>query len=443
VPLPQPVFPNIPPFQYSTIPGEVTGKRITGQHMNTFKSLIISVLIVAPLVSVYAAAPEKKKPLTLDVSKAIPLRESKYNIQPFSISFYALGEGGEQGAIKKVSNAETNDLSLDVWFDTGSIETVIPYGALDKSKLTVLKKNVSYFMCPSCDQVKGTLFLKSTDGTIYTLRDYVFYARKMNDGSADAPDDRLGGKTCGGGIVGGRWGAGSLAHALSKAYSPNHIGVGIISLPGSDINKGYSTLHSYLSITPERESNLFKSMTWISNMDHPSFYDAVPGFSVTFKFAPTTNNPTPPADITVDHLAGTIDTGAPDLELKISEADPQYTAAYAPYFKGPLVGWMNDPNHAVFNAVTLGQKNRVTVSLKCDDNKTASYQFTLDPESKEANGNPSGAFVCKWTSGHPFGNFNKRFNVGNSPYFFWNYILFDMTNKKMGIYKCENEVRFP
>jgi hypothetical protein len=166
-------------------------------------------------------------------------------------------------------------------------------------------------------------------------------------------------------------------------------------MPGADINKGYKTLHSYLSITPKRESNLFKSMTWISNMDYPSFYDAVPGFSVSFKFAPTTNSPTPLADIQVDHLAGTIDTGAPDLELKISEADPQYTAA--------------------------------------------SYQFTLDPESKDANGNPSVAFVCTWTSGHPFGNYHKRFNVGNSPYFFWNYILFDMTNKKMGIFKCDNE----
>jgi hypothetical protein len=173
-------------------------------------------------------------------------------------------------------------------------------------------------------------------------------------------------------------------------------------------------------------------------MDYPSFYDAVPGFSVSFKFAPTENSPTPPSDIHIDNLAGTIDTGAPDLELKLSEDDPQYKTTYSPYFKGPLVSWMNDPNHTVFNSITLGQGNTVKVSLKCDDNKTASYQFTLDPESKDANGNPAGAFACKWTSVHPFGGCNKRFNVGNSPYFFWNYILFDMTNKKMGVFRCDD-----
>ena len=382
-------------------------------------------------------------PKTLSTAKAIPLRDSKYRPAPFAISFEGKGPDGNTGAIK-----ELNGISYDVWYDTGSVALVIPYAALDRSKISVIQTKTSYHTFGLCDLVKGNLFLKSQDGTYYTLEDFVLYARYTPDGQ-DAPEDRGIPNNWGGGIAGGipkcignpkdPNSIKSVSYALTEKYSPDHMGVGIISEPGADIKVGYKTLKSYLSFIPAELSNINSDIAWLtkpSTMNMWTFIDTVPGFSVQFKFAPTADVPNPPSSLIAEDLVCTIDTGAPDLEVQISKDDPQLSDPYKPYFKGPLQGWMGKDTQT-FGSCTLGMGTQVDITCKCDT-KSVSYRFDVDTQTRLADGSsPAIVYIGKYNSGAPFANLPKRFNLGNTVYFFWHGVLFDLKNERFGIYIAE------
>jgi hypothetical protein len=367
---------------------------------------------------------------SFDTAAAIPLRNHIYRGNDFCVSLTGSAIGGPAGTAP-----------YEVLFDTGSWTTSLPYGILDKTKITVLEKNIKDGWGNLADKVKGQLILTSRDGkTKYAIDDYVFFALKKTDGS-DAPDDRK--SKWSRAILGAfpsatPWGPKlpSLPYAIAQKYSPpNEVGLGIISAGGSDIASDWDECKAYLKIG--NDPKISARLNWRN--DVPLFRgrsgfipEAVPGFTVTFSF-PKVNGQTV-ADIVVSNLIATIDTGAPELNMRVGSNNPHRQVAYQTFFtdKGP--GWMK----AKYKADSLCAASGVAVRIGFTGSSghSSSYQFTTSAFGSAKL--PTHVIVGDWSGMVPWpvgkSTPENRINLGNTIYFYCPVYFWDITHKRVGIY---------
>lgn len=345
------------------------------------------------------------KALSLDFSSAIPLRGHVYRDNQFAVSLTG-------SAIKGVY--ESN-------FDTGSWTTSLPYGCLDKTKITVLKRNVRDCWGNLADLVKGQLILTSSDGnTKYSVDNYEFYAMKNSNGT-DMPDDRT--AKWSSSIVGAFPSDNSLPMAIAKKYSTNGIALGIISEAASDnIGADWSTFKSYLKIG--NDQNLNSNLNWRNNAN----FHCPAGFKATLQF-PSVNGTTVP-DLVCSDLLATCDTGAPDLSMRLKSDDPQRRAPYQQFFDPNLSPNWYGPSKA------QGAKPGVTVKFDFtgSSGKTDSWKFTTANSGYV----PNTCIIGDWSAGVPWSVTDQtpinRINMGNSIYFYCPVFYWDVTNNRVGIY---------
>ena len=358
----------------------------------------------------------------------IPLRDPVHRAYQYTI------------AVK--GSAINGTTPYELHFDTGSWTTSIPGGALDFSQVTVITQDVTTDWGRPADLVEGQLSVETVDGTVYTLDNYRFYALKESHGGAYLPDDRT--QPYGNGAIMGAFPSPypyrneqSFPYLLTEKYAANNQGMGIVSTcvpTDKGLSAGWHLMDSYLQIgnTPEITDYLLwrhDAPKWIPN---PGFYpEAVPGFQVAIDF-PNTNE----RIVTSDSLVATVDTGAPDLTLRLDAADPQYAQPFATHFvkDGPWVNW-NDDYRA--DAMTLLNAS-VTIIFTDDKGTAQSYNYDVGSDPYHAYQTPASLFAGRWAGNVPWKpatpSFPKyRINLGNSVYFFWPVYYWDIANARVGI----------
>ncbi len=359
----------------------------------------------------------------------------------------------------------------EIHYDTGSWSTTIPKCLLDPTKYTVLKKDVKNVWNILCDLVIGDITITKADGKTITLKDYVFFASKSTMKEKDASNNWKEDITSDVGEAYSTHGASILgafpsitstdgikpvpyrvAEMEAKANDKANFGYGSLiykNVPylvfgledsyinqlkyrsdvpnwksGSDINDAYK----------EEIKKYFTSKT-ASVPDYlipPSKVDfapeAVPGFQIQISFPGSQLK----SITTSDTLIATIDTGAPDLTLKLGADDPQNKKEYKNYFKpdGPWKGWNSyyrNETKTLVNAV-------VKVNFTGNDCKTYSYTFDV---GNDVNISPKSLYATNWNSSAPWPvsqpEFPKhRINLGNTIYQNVTMFYYDIKNKRVG-----------
>lgn len=355
----------------------------------------------------------------LDKSKMIPLRDSK-----------------KYQFVARLKGSAINSLNTpyDIHFDTGSWTTSIPGGALNLDKIKVLKENTTDPWGNLADLVSGQFILESVDGTSYELNDYIFFATKDKTTKKYLPDANSGFTTS---ILGAFPSIDpytrlpSVPFALTLKYAPDNMGLGIISDCYQDINKSWNSMKSYLQVG--NGSKILDKLNfrndipnWRNQQEfHP---EAVPGFKVKVKFADTDKI------IETSTLISTVDTGAPDMTLRLGANDPQNQAPFSPHFvkEGPWLNW--NSSQYLMNAKSL---INAIVSVEFNDSQGLinSYDF---PIGGSAYSTPTTLISGNWTGGVPYSlqspdGPSNRINLGNTIYFYCPVYFWDIKNKRVGI----------
>ncbi len=362
-------------------------------------------------------------PLVIDTSDAIPLRSAIYRKDQFNFSLRG-------SAIKGTTPYEAN-------FDTGSLQTCLPYGALNKANLTVIQTNVRTVWGKLADKVTGQLMLKSRDGlTDYTIDNFTIYAMKNEDGN-DMADDRTAQwsvSICGAGPTDN-----SIVAALMAKYStgPNGLGAGIISeSPGGNLASNWSSHKSYLKFGNDpaiaSRLNWYHWSPWFNGQTE---FDAltIPGFKFTYKF-PAVSGLTHP-DIVIPNQIATIDSGAPEFVMRLGPSDPHRQPPYSQFFNSTNVpAWYST---AACQAVNKGVT--INVEFTGSTGKTSYYSFPAANYDDNAAYVPNIAFIGNWASNVPWTPNSaampmNRMNLGNSVYFYAKVYFWDFTNQRVGFY---------
>ena len=390
--------------------------------------MAIARLVVFLLLCLAAVAPSAQSQdlCSLDKSKMVPLRDAVHRAYQYSLSLKG--------------SAITGAEPYEIHFDTGSWTTSIPGGALDFSQIQVIRQDVTTDWGRPADLVEGQLAVESSDGTVYSIDDFRFYALKESLGGAYLPDDRT--APYGSGIMGAfpspypYRDEQSFPFLLAKKYAADRMGLGIVSscIPDASLSSGWSLLDSYLQIG--RTSEITDHLVWRSDVPkwitQPGFYpEAAPGFRISIDFPDTDAR-----IVTADELVATVDTGAPDLTLRLNSNDPQYSSALASHFvkDGPWVNWNDDYRS---HASTL-VNGTVTVSFTDDLGSEHTYSYYVGSDPYEAYTTPASLFAGQWSGNVPWRqsvpSFPKtRINLGNSLYYFWPVYYWDIENERVGI----------
>jgi hypothetical protein len=356
-----------------------------------------------------------RRALVIDTSDAIPLRDAKHRKNMFTASLTG-------SAIRGPAPYEVN-------FDTGSSQLCLPYGCLDKSKLTVLEESVRDCWGTRADKVKGQIGITSRDGrTTYVVDDYVFYAMENEDGSdlpadADAPMNSA--------IMGAYPCPEAFTYALARKYCKSGFVYGIVcENQTGELAANWDAFRAYLKIGID--SSVAGKLNWHNYT--PWFPGQIelqvvnlPGWTVRLSF-PKVNGKRIP-DIVVPNQIATIDTGAPDLTLRLGNDDPHRKEPYKQYFNDNGPSWYSKDKCRV-----AGDGVTVEVSFTGSSGQTSSYRWTIrDPKGRYV---PNGMIVGDWTAGIPWGEGpetpTNRLNLGNSIYFFIQAHVWDIANRRVG-----------
>lgn len=348
------------------------------------------------------------EPFTFDPASLIPLRSASYLKNHF--------------VARLTGKAIAGDEEYEIHFDTGSWNLTIPYGCLNKDPgiLTVLETDVRVYG-HLADKVKGEIALKSEDGqTTYSIEDYVFYALKNEDGS-DMPCNRN--QPFNAGLMGAFPGTGSLAYALAEKYSQAKglgFGMGLVS----HAEKTYLLLGADPKIVTDRIHWRTDKPAW-REQDTAFFPDAVNGFTIRLQFSNVAD------PIVVQDLSATIDTGAPEMILRLNAQDPQNTPTFSDYFttQGYWIPW----NNADYNqdARQITGSGIVTVEFKDSNGMVSSYSFEAnDTTNVVAVGAWNGNVPWKITTDTP----RYRFNLGETIFRYAPVVFFDVKNKRVGLH---------
>lgn len=350
----------------------------------------------------------------LDKGKMVSLRDATYRKNQYTVQLSGT-------AIK-------GDTPYEIHFDTGSWTTSIPYGSLNTTKITVLQENVKDGWGNAADKVSGQLSLKKVDGTLYTVENYVFFALK------DLPDDKTAAysKSIMGAFPSKEPGSQlpSFPYAIAELYAKDNMGFGIVSDTKSDLEKDWDGFKSYLQIgcSPEMDSQLkwrTDAKLWRTDLDFCP--EAVPGFKVKIAFDDTTNT------IEATDLIATIDTGAPDLTLRLNDQNPQSQSDFATHFVGDGVWkqWGNDR----YEAHAKSLKNaKVTIGFMDSQNGQYAYTFPVGADVKKS---PNSLIAGLWEGDVPWKMNDSdmprnRINLGNTLYFYCPVFMYDIKNKRVG-----------
>ena len=397
--------------------------------MKTIK-LIYLILFTALLLGSESYAQNSNDLCNLDKSKMIPLRDAKYRKYQYTANL-------EGSAIKKSVDSNGKNIPYGIHFDTGSWTTSVPGGALNWTNVKILEKNIKDPWGKLADKVSGQFILKSEDGTQYVIDDYIFYATKKDENTY-LPDDRT--SVYGNGSIMGAFPSlqpgdklPSLPYAIAKKYSPNNLGFGIVSNCLEDVQKDWNAFKSYLQIGIS--SDVANQLNW--RTDIPNWRksstdfcpEATPGFKVKINFSDTKNTIE-----TADDLIATIDTGAPDLTLRLAQNDPQNQAAFSKHFvkKGPWQRWNNkgydDAAKTLINA-------DVTIQFTDSKGEKNSYTYTV---GNDAFTSPASMYVGTWNGDVPWkvqtpDKPKNRISIGNTIYFYCPVFYYDIKNKQVGL----------
>lgn len=360
-----------------------------------------------------------------------------------------------------------------ILFDTGSWETLIPYSKLDKSRITfvgsfklteayidalqlpdptktslktmkdqvfesqaafeqkvqevgvtltasnklpILEAAYQKVVQPweserKCYRVRGQLAFKSEDGTTtYSVDDYEFYAvepgAKVIMGAFPSPQPWDGIK--------------SFPYALAEKYpTAGRVGFGIITSP---IDK------SYLMVKEDPNID-FTNLNW--RTDIPLWQDpakipfapeATPGFKIKMKLPEGKHIESP-------SLMATIDTGAPEVVLRLGQTNPQDQPAYSNYFSGPGFSWWP-------TAKGLRHRDGVSVIVEFTDSAKNTFCYTFVPWEDRTHRDRQVA-VGPWDGDVPWriglpDKPRERFNLGNTLYRNCPVFFYDITGKRVG-----------
>lgn len=359
-----------------------------------------------------------------DTASSIPLRDQQRNKRDF--------------AVQLTGSSIRPGIPYEILFDTGSWDSYIPWGALDKTKVKVLQRNIRNPWGYLTDKVAGQLTLVSRDGhTKYTIDDHVFYALKNDDGT-DMPDDRY--APAFPAIMGAFPTAPSFPYAIAQKYQRSGTGMGIglgmiTDTPVTSMANGWGSFKSYLKVG--NDPFMGQRINWKTYRAGSDWYPGqpnfdpivVPGLDVSFQFPSQGGNS--PSDLVMRNRIGTFDTGAPDLVLRTQSNNPHRYSPYAPYFTTEGHRPWYDPK------VTLQTKLGVKMKVEFkSDVKTCSYTYATatGPDSSV----PDKVTVGDWSSTVPWSagtlTPHTRINVGNSAFYHLPVIFWDLTNQRTGVY---------
>lgn len=253
-------------------------------------------------------------------------------------------------------------------------------GYINDIHAQVLEENVRDPWGTLADKVSGQLILESVDGTKYTIDDYIFFATKDETTREYLPDDRE--NDYGSGSIMGAFPSKepygdnlpSLPYAIAEKYKSDALGLGIVSDCLDNIKEDWASLKSYLQIGIDPDiSNELNWRTDVPNWssDETGFYpEAVPGFKIKIHFPDVEESIE-----TADGLMCTVDTGAPDLTLRLGSTDPQNQTAFSSHFvnSGPWENWNDDYRTAAKTLINAS----VTVEFTDSDGEKNSYTLVL------------------------------------------------------------------
>lgn len=364
-----------------------------------------------------AAGRHEREPLKVDTSDAIPLRDRKHRKNMFAMALTG-------SAIRGPEPYEVN-------FDTGSVQLCLPYGCLDRSRITVLDEDVRDCWGNRADRVRGQISAVSRDGkTTYTIDDYVFYAMKSEDGS-DWPDDRT--SEWSSAIMGAYPVPEALTYALARKYCQGDCVYGIVcDNQVGEFGENWDALRAYLEIGTDpvaaAKLNWHNYTPWFAGQTELQVVN-IPGWTVRLSFPNVDGAPIP--DILVPDQIATIDTGAPDLTMRLGPDDPHRREPYRRFFNDNVPGWYSKDRCQMG-----GYGVTVEVSFTGSSGQTDSYRWTIsDPKGRYV---PNTLIAGDWAAGIPWGEGpetpTNRLNLGNSIYFFVQAHIWDVTNQRVGFY---------
>jgi len=359
--------------------------------------------------------PADRRGPIIHTADAIPLRDAKHRKNMFVASLTGSAIRGPE--------------SYEVNFDTGSSQLCLPYGCLDRSRITILEKDVRDCWGTRADKVTGQIGMVSRDGkTTYVIDDYVFYAMKNEDGS-DLPADST--ASWNGAIMGAYPVPEAFTYALARKYCKNGFIYGIVCEGQSgDIVTGWDGLRAYLKIGFDPsvlgKLNWHNYTPWFVGQTELQVVN-LPGWTLRLSF-PKVNGKRI-RDIVVPNQIATIDTGAPDLTLRLGKDDPHRKEPYQRFFTDNGPSWYSKDKCRV-----AGDGVTVKVSFTGSSGQTTSYRWTVrDPKGRYV---PNGVIVGDWTAGIPWGEGpetpTNRLNLGNSVYFFIQAHVWDIANRRVG-----------
>lgn len=336
-----------------------------------------------------------------DLANMVPLRAATYVKNEFVATVSGKAISGGKG--------------YEVHFDTGSWTLAVPEACLDPKGITVLDENAADALERPAKRVKGQIGLTAADGkTVHAIDDYEFFATKSVSAAV--------GERYNSALMGGFPSASSpkpLPYALAEKLAKDGkiTGFGIVS---------YGE-RSYLFFGPDPAA-VDDRMRWRTDTSpwKPSEVfspEAVPGFAVTLAWPDG-------KQVSVPGLMATLDTGAPQMVLRLNDKDPQ-TGDLAAHFTtaGYWTSWKNADYDAAARQV-VGPCT-VTVTFTDSAGTASSYSFTADDDrNKVAVGTWNGN--VPWPVGEP-AKPRTRFNVGDTVFRLTSAVYFDIANKRVGI----------
>jgi hypothetical protein len=221
-----------------------------------------------------------------------------------------------------------------------------------------------------------------------------------------------------------------------KYSEPGRQGLGIVSDIQSGADRDWMSGKSYLQIGSD--PRITGNLHWRTDVPipHPERFSpgALPGFTITFSF-PTTNDVVIP-NIVVPDLSATIDTGAPELMMRLRRDNPHRSDVYKRFFTDRGPGWRRGQG----KADSLCLRGGITVRIAFTDSRgeTIHYEF-LSSDNFESP-NPTKVMVGDWSGIFPWRvrapeTPPGRINLGNTLYLFCPVYFWDITNKRVGLHE--------
>jgi hypothetical protein len=225
----------------------------------------------------------------------------------------------------------------------------------------------------------------------------------------------------------------AFTYKLAEKYCREGFVYGIVSEKQvGDMVENWDAFKAYLKIGLEAsvaaQLNWHNYTPWFEGQTELQAVN-IPGWTVTLSFPPVAGVALP--DIVVSNQIATIDTGAPDLTLRLGKDDPHRRAPYHSFFNSKTPHWYDKAK-----CQAGGDNITVRIAFTGSSGQTEGYQWTLrDPQGRYV---PNGLIVGDWTAGIPWGEGAEtplnRFNLGNSIYFYLQAHVWDIKNKRIGFH---------